>query len=1697
MWLCNGYASSNTVDRLPDVKSLWAMNIKGTLMFKLLKLFIFIVVASIGTPSISETIGRHIASQEIKLSDGSNLSTGATVNFLGVIDVKKSVVPSGKLATFEFEGSIFNADASFFYKALEDGNLELWPARSIDAGNSAKVCARLTRREDNDAVDFANADFKNFFEIKTGGELVSAYTVTRPSDITSWRDSAQEFCISGLEHSTSYSITVLKGLEVERYGQTRILDSSLTVSVKTADVTPSITVSPSQNVLAKNQTPIIPIEWVNLDNVTLNLHRIDIASLPAYGLTLKTLDGTDLRRFDEFWADKLYEGKIELGGALNLKQKRNLDLSRILPNDQDGLFLVTLKSDELHESSYSNLPSQWFSISDISMQLYKGLSSTEVLLKSFKSAMALDDVKLTVLARNNRELFSGLADKTGKVSIPNAVLNGTSGFAPEYIIASSEQHGISILDVNDLNVKPRFLNGGIAKAHSQDIYLTTDRDIYRAGETVELFGVSRRLNLDPLSDSEYTVKLISSSAEDIFEQSISPKNDGSFALSIPLSATQSLGRYYIRIQSLDEVVLAEHTIRLDDFVPLTIDAALDIEEGTWNLDETYRLTINGTYFSGGAASGLKADITTFLKSVNTIRTENLSDFHFGTKVDSSVVELDQFGGKLDETGTFAAITFTDYVLQENALYEVQIEGNVFDIGGRANKAKSTVSLDDGKTYIGVRPRFDDYVAIGDVPSFDIANVKRTGAAQALDDVSYSVHRIYYSYNWYYEDGGWNWNRVRVDDEMIESGVVSNSTLILKSAPSWGRHEIKLTNADGFVTTYEFYVGWGADAKPASEPEELAISYVDGSLNFQAPFDGTLSILLANEDVQDIVEISVQEGAVSIPLDPKLETEPGFHILASIARPIERGSEHLPQIALGKTWVSKIAPERSIKVDLEVDGEIESKTPISVTLKTDAQTGSALLFLVDEGIHALTGYENASLQDHYLAERALNLGILSNFGKLITQDDALQAISVGGDGDLLASFKQADKSEFFKTIALASPLLDIKDGKITYEFPPTQQWEGKLRLVAFTVSQNGFGFEQDNITVQDPVSIDVSLPRFVTPHDTVLAQMNIRWNDYNGPVTVSTRIAAETTEQEFMRGESGQQSLELPIRAKTTGNLPIEIKVQAGTETYTRNFNLISREPSYPSTIIKSVMMREKNWLGFGSNAIKPFTSTELNLDAPNTKVSAFISPFSGETLLQTVEGLNQYPYGCVEQLSSKTRGLIAYTQTLGNSKSTSEKINMGLDKIISYQKPSGEFGYWGRYSYTYDEFQPFAIDTLQKALPYAKNHEKLVAAINKGLDYLYRKNFADLDDQLYAYGLLARSGFEVTSRARYSIDQLLSNDRPITIAPNILELDTLVLAYWVASNLNDGARMAQIAEKLTSYTVRADFKDEMTYSEGEWLDETQIALPLKTGKYFAPRYAHLLTELPNDHITKSINEILLNSRQYLANLRYRSTLTSSKLVALSMQQSNLLEGTNITVNGEATEIGPNGEMSLDLDMLRTAMEINHDASSPLYLNVKATGQRQGLGLQDRGYFVTKWWYDRNGNYIDLGNGVLNVNQGDLFTVVLEIERTKSGTGTNLLVTDLLPSGFEIEDALLETPKIDGMELDFEAGRTPSYKTGMDDRYIAHFDDTWRKGSFAYVRYTVRATHQTASVVPDAHVEEMYNPSVHGRSAMSKAIVSSQ
>ena len=1669
-------------------------------MRHLMQIASFLVLMAFPSLLLAEQSGRHVAIETIVVSDNTTVPAGAEVNFLGVIDVSLNTAPSGKLATFTYGGQVYNADASLFYAQSSDPNVTTYPARTFDSGASASMCSTFVQRVHGEILDFAGDGYQKYFELTSAGQVVDAYAVTSPTDIFSRREERREFCITGLNHSTLYQLRLLPDLALSRTSYEVVLSTPITMAFKTPGRTPSIKLDSSKSILTDPTSAFIPIEYINVTELEVTLHKVDLASLPAYGDVFALLNGAEIDQLGNFWADEVVQKTVQLEAPIDQTQNLNLNFSDLLQQDTTGLFVATFTSPQIDASRYKKRPTQWFSISNIAMQFYKGLNQSDIFLTSFSDATPVADADVRVVAANNRTLFEGRSDEAGRVAIPNNFLNGSDGFAPKFILVSGASHGTSIIQVDSTDQKPRFLDGGEVKRGQTDVYLTSDRGIYRPGEAIELVGVARRLDLTPVPAEELILKLVNRQDNQVYSLDVSSNDVGAFSAQIPLKSTTPLGRYSIQVTTVDGVLLAEHAVTISDFVPLTIEARLEIKEDHWPVGAEQDISLTGSYYSGGVASGLSAEITTSLQEVSSHDDGRLSGFIFGNKNNSLTSEVDSFTGALDDDGEFTTSLLAEYQFEKDRLYDVVVEGTVYDVGGRANTVKKRVSLDTQPSYVGVRPDFGDYASRDFPPSFTIASIDRQGTSVALEGVSYTVNKVNYRYNWYY-DRGWRWNAVRVSNAAVEAGEVTSDTLTLRTPLGWGRHEIIVKNSHGFETSYEFYVGWGGDTKPASEPEQLSFSFDGAFLRGTAPFSGVLSIMVANEDIQKVVRTEVKQGEFELPFVLAEETEPGIHLLASLIRPIETGSEHLPQIALGKTWVSTVKANRTIEVAVSAPTKTDSQTPLDVTISTNALSGSAMIFVVDEGIHAISGYRNDDITEHFLSERALNYGIFTNFGKLVSQDETLRSIRVGGDGDMLSAAAQAPKSEFFKTFVEASPLLSIIDGKASFSFEQTNEWEGRLRVVVVAVDKTGFGFSETEITVQDPVSIDVSVPRFVAPNDRVNAKMNVRWNEFSGPVELRTTIGASTTIQNIEAPTSNEYAMDLPIKSPAVGTLPVHVEVTAGERVYRRTYEIVARNASYPITEIQSVELQKRNWLGFGGSLVEPYNADLVELDAPGSAYSASLTNIAGINLIQAVSELNRYPYGCVEQVSSKARGLLALTEVRGLSEETAKKIQLGIDNLLAKQKISGAFGYWSANSRTYEVYQPYALDTLQKLLPYADNPDQIVTAINNGLEYMYRSNFGDQSTQLYAYGILARSGYEVTSRARYTIDRILSRQRSELLSANARPylmanaLDDFALAYWTAANLSDTERIMQIAEKVRYLLDQSPAVETRSKrSSGVWFSGERTEGFGARLSVAAPKYAHLLTDIDRDSLAPALAEVIGNTHKYLSQRRYRSTQSSAKLVALQKYQEQSMEGTKVSIDGMKFVLDETGSIPLTGHQLKSGFDIEHDSSTPLFLNVKTTGQRSFTDPLDNGYRVKKWWYDRSGNAVDPEAGRLDVNQGDLFTVVIEIDRTKSGEGSDPLLTDLLPTGFEIEDATLADPQVNGIEVDLGDGETPSFTAAMDDRFIAHFDGRWYRNDHAFVRYTVRAAYQGKAQIPDATVEEMYAPEINGRSGIKQVVV---
>jgi uncharacterized protein YfaS (alpha-2-macroglobulin family) len=136
-----------------------------------------------------------------------------------------------------------------------------------------------------------------------------------------------------------------------------------------------------------------------------------------------------------------------------------------------------------------------------------------------------------------------------------------------------------------------------------------------------------------------------------------------------------------------------------------------------------------------------------------------------------------------------------------------------------------------------------------------------------------------------------------------------------------------------------------------------------------------------------------------------------------------------------------------------------------------------------------------------------------------------------------------------------------------------------------------------------------------------------------------------------------------------------------------------------------------------------------------------------------------------------------------------------------------------------------------------------------------------------------------------------------------------------------------------------------------------------------------------------------------------------------------------------------------------------------------------------GFKIERNYYTLAGKPAD----ITKAKQNDRFAVVLKITEAKPEYG-HIMVADYLPAGFEIDNPRLVSSGDSGTLDWIEDGEEPENTEFRDDRFTAAIDRAADDQSIFTVAYIVRAVSPGKYVLPQAYVEDMYNPSRYGRSA---------
>ena len=645
------------------------------------------------------------------------------------------------------------------------------------------------------------------------------------------------------------------------------------------------------------------------------------------------------------------------------------------------------------------------------------------------------------------------------------------------------------------------------------------------------------------------------------------------------------------------------------------------------------------------------------------------------------------------------------------------------------------------------------------------------------------------------------------------------------------------------------------------------------------------------------------------------------------------------------------------------------------------------------------------------------------------------------------------------------------GEAEFEFD-IPQFSGEIRLMAVSYKNESFCSKDEKMTVADPIVLSTALPRFLSPKDTLTV-----------PVTVTNTTAKSATASALLKvsgavqitGEN-QQSVTLSpnsekrlifnvIGQPAIGVGKVTVEVSSMGEKFVDETEISVRPASSLQKITGSgsVTGGASQQINFGTNDFIP-SSIDYSL---------VVSRSPAIELVKYLSQLVQYPYGCTEQTVSAAFPQLYYgdmADMLHLNKSFKANANLNVQeairKIKMRQLYNGAVMLWDNEDTENWWATIYAAHFLWEAKKAGYDVDKnlietMLNYINNRLKkretimYYYNRNLnKKIAPKEVVYGLyvLALAGRPNVSAMNYykSNTQLLSLDcKYLLAAAYALSGDKNSFKQFLPAQFAGEESVAQ-----TGGSFYSDIRDEsiaLNVLVDADPDNSQIPLMAK-------------------HVSEKLKQRYWYSTQELA----FSFIALGKIYRGALKSDATAE---IKVNGKTIANMNGNDTRLTAQQLKgTNIEIATRGSGKLYYYREAEGiSASGAYKEEDNYLkVRKRFYDRYGRVIS-GN---TFKQNDLVIVQITLEKSYSGDVDNIVITDMLPAGFEIENP--RTKEIPGMDW-IKKPDVPAAMDVRDDRINLFVNANDNKQTYYYA---VRAVSPGVYHMGPVSADAMYKGEYH-------------
>jgi len=1315
-------------------------------------------------------------------------------------------------------------------------------------------------------------------------------------------------------------------------------------------------------------------------------------------------------------------------------------------------------------------------------------NNLRVMVNDILTALPLSEVAVTVYDFQLQEIISGNTDLNGSVIL-------ACDRKPFLIIVQKDKdrNYLKVNEGSSLSLSSFDVSGNKPEKGIK-AFIYGERDVWRPGDSIYLSIFIKDLNKSLPPDHPIQFELINPMEQKIDNQvqKFESRNLIVFRTSTPSDAVTGDYKAQFRIGG----ALFTKRVRVETIKPnrlkIDLNFPVDILGGSVN---TTKGTLKVKWLNGSTAGNLKSSVEYILKPAKT-EFEKYKRFNFDDPAIQFYSETAKmFEGSVDENGDADVIFNPGNEINAPGMLNAVFTAKVAEKGGDESITQAVYKYAPYPLFVGIDLpglKGKERMLYTDTENkVSIVTLDPTGNPVS-SEIEITVYKI--SYRWWWES----------DQEDLASYVSNNiykPVLTKKINTSggegsfsfnigkneWGRYLIRASSPGGHSTGKIILVDWPWEygMKGSSEGATLLSintdkeKYAPGDeikLTFPAPENARVIVTLENStSVLEEIRAVAGKGNTIVSFRARPEMAPNVYAFVNVVQPHAQTLNDMPMRLYGVIPVMVEDPETRLNPEISMPDEVRSQQGFEIRVReAKKKPMTYTLAVVDEGLLNITGFKTPDPWKYFFAREALGVQtwdlydlILGAFGGTLER-----IFAVGGDEAVID--RSANKAQrFVPVVRFLGPFV-LGPGKTGIHNITLPQYTGSVRTMIIAGSDKAFGFTEKNVLVKDPLMILATAPRVISPGEKVALPVTlfiqkdkinivditaegndlVKFDEKVRSIPVSG-IGEKNTEFRFTVGEN-------------TGVAKIRINASGGGETAAYEMEINVRRPNPPETraelkILKPGEKWETSFVPFGISG-----SDAAILEA---------SMLPSVNLEKRLGYLLDYPHGCTEQIISAAFPQLWLKDLSANdvkaAETASTNIREAISEIVSRQMINGGITIWpGNYqpdNWITSYAGHFVTEAERKGYSIPPDFRQKWISYQQKVSQEWRfdpKFKQSANDQAYRLFTLALAG----SPEKGAMNRLRES-------PGIPHVSRWFLAAAFAT-----AGRPEVADDLLDMRNLETENEYSGYYYGSRMRDQAIVLftlsVLKKEEQALPLLKTICDELNTDgwYSTQSLAWGLFSYMKFVEMVPGENTGPAKF---------------NLTFNGERSEqsVDPKKVFIKNLKVKSGKNNIvaENNSNKPLYLNLVRKGIPlvSDLSVAEKGLSMKIEYFDTRMQPFDQKS----LLQGTDFLMVARVTNTTFARIENIALTEMVPSGWEIQNTRLFEASYGIKESMYD------YRDFRDDRVNTYFslnqDET---RTFVLI---LNAAYKGEFYQPSVWCEAMYTENCYSRVPGNRVIVTGQ